>query len=362
VLVAGLVPLLTPPQDLANDLLISLGLYTPGYVIFCIWMKMRRKRRAENAVVKREMADFDAEAERLEHGSLPDLSNDRVKLSIFIDGHSGASASVGIRQPDQANYGGLMLKGFRTRTAALAAGGVMVLSLGAGVTALTSPANAATPSCGSNCANIFSAQYAATSSVTDPTFVLDVKGQGQKVGTPVILFRASNSDPAEDFTYSQQGTVQEFWEAGLVDSAIALHYGCVTGTSNWEFATCPTGTANDEAYEIEYAPYGTPTGLCVGIATTAGNGTKVSLQPCGESSKTVWIWDTIDQSQVNGFVVAINGSDTNFSEPYALNYPSSGYPTDQPRPQLQTWQVQKFATPADIPNNELWSTVNGVLP
>ena len=32
-----------------------------------------------------------------------------------------------------------------------------------------------------------------------PNFVLDVWRQGAKVGQPIILFRTSNTDPAEDF-------------------------------------------------------------------------------------------------------------------------------------------------------------------
>ena len=43
--------------------------------------------------------------------------------------------------------------------------------------------------------------------------------QGEKVGQPIILFRASNNDPAEDFTISQQGLVSDFFTAGLVSAA-----------------------------------------------------------------------------------------------------------------------------------------------
>ena len=36
-----------------------------------------------------------------------------------------------------------------------------------------------------------------------------------------------------------------------------------------------------------------------------------------------------------GFFPLINGSDTNFSQPFVLTYPKGGYPTDKPRPQLK---------------------------
>ena len=57
---------------------------------------------------------------------------------------------------------------------------------------------------------------------------MDVLRQGAKVGQPIILFRTSNTDPAEDFVPSFQGTTADFFAAGLVSSAVALHYGCTT--------------------------------------------------------------------------------------------------------------------------------------
>ncbi len=41
----------------------------------------------------------------------------------------------------------------------------------------------------------------------------------------------------------------------------------------------------------------------------------------------------------NGYVPLINGSDTNFSQPFVLTYPQSGYPTDLPRPQLLVGKI-----------------------
>ena len=90
---------------------------------------------------------------------------------------------------------------------------------------------------------------------------------------------------------------------------------------------------DDPAFELEYAPYGVDSGLCMGVATTARQGTPVVLEPCGISSKTVWIIDTADSTTItHGYVPLINGSDTNFSHPYVLSYPLNGYPTDMPRP------------------------------
>ena len=73
-------------------------------------------------------------------------------------------------------------------------------------------ASAATPSCGANCVNMYVEEYAGAT-LTAPQFVLDVFQRHIKIGQPVILFRSSNADPAEDWTYADQGTVADFYEA-----------------------------------------------------------------------------------------------------------------------------------------------------
>jgi hypothetical protein len=195
------------------------------------------------------------------------------------------------------------------------------------------PAVAQTPSCGDNCITFFGDEYG-------PSFVLDVLRQGEKVGQPVILFRDSDSDPAEDFTVSDQGTVNDFWNAGLVSDGLNYNYG------------------NEEAYEYEYSPYGVDSGLCVGVGSTAANGTPVALEPCGVSSKTIWVVDDNDTDNGGPVQPLINGSDTNFTHPYVLHYPGSGYPTDMPRPQLNTYMLQQYST-GDIYDNELWFENDG---
>jgi hypothetical protein len=215
-------------------------------------------------------------------------------------------------------------------------------------------ASAATPSCGDTCVNVFSFEFGHHST---PGFVMDVFRQSAKTGNPIILFRTSDTDPAEDFTVSFQGTVADFFAAGLVSAEVDLHYGAGA-----------TGFPNDPAFEFEYAPYGVDSGLCTGVAATAVEGSKVSLQPCGVSSKTVWVVDTGDSTTVTaGYVPLVNGSDTNFSHPFVLTYPSNGYPTDKPRPQLTTTNLTGFSGSFLIPelgtvdDNQLWGADFGVL-
>ena len=87
-------------------------------------------------------------------------------------------------------------------------------------------------------------------------------------------------------------------------------------------------------------------GLCVGVPSKAAQDTFVSLQPCGVSSKTVWVVDcdnSTGHSFTDTYVPLINGSNTNFSNPYVLTYPQNSYPTDMPRPQLTTQTLQTFS-------------------
>jgi hypothetical protein len=44
-----------------------------------------------------------------------------------------------------------------------------------------------------------------------------------------------------------------------------------------------------------------------------------------------------------------------------LDYPANSYPTDSPRPQLQTWNLLKFAN-GTVHDNQLFSANFGVLP
>ena len=252
----------------------------------------------------------------------------------------------------------------------LAAAATLTLVGGVGLAgALTAgPAGAATPSCGPGCVDIFSWQFG---DFTHPAFVVDTFRQGEKQGQPIILFRESNADPAEDFAAEFNGTTADFYAAGLVSSELALHYGCqgsipVAGVQ----IPCAPGSANTVAFEIEYSPYGVASGLCVGVASTAFQGEGVTLQPCGVSSKTVWVVDTNDQRVITAAgLPLINGSDTNFSHPYVLTYPASDYPTDKPRPQLTVDELTGFTQPGgifpvigSIDSSQLWSAILGVLP
>jgi hypothetical protein len=242
-----------------------------------------------------------------------------------------------------------------------AAAATLTLVGGVGSVAALS-AGAATPSCGHDCIDIFSREFGTHQ---QPNYVLDVLRQGAKVGQPVILFRISNSDPAEDFTVSFQGLTSEFNAAGLV----SMPWRCIMAAQPVISArtAAPRGV-DDPAFEVEYAPYGVDSGLCVGVAKTAFQNEGVTLQPCGVTANTVWILDPGDSlATINhDYVPVINGSDTNFSHPFVMTYPKNGHPTDTPRPQVFVQNLTGFSHgPGDpigsVQDNQLWGADWGVL-
>ena len=249
-----------------------------------------------------------------------------------------------------------------------------------GLTAGT--ASAATPSCGTTCVNTYPEEYSGTSN-SAPQNVLDVFRQGDKVGQPIILFRSANFDPAEDWTYTDQDPASDFYAAGLLSSALALHYGCITGTIVTGQIQCAAGGVDDNAFQIQYAPFGVDSGLCLGVAATPAAGEGVTLQPCGVSAKTTWIQDTYSNDgspstpspgPIPTYWAAINGAGTDFSNPLVLTYPSDANPVDKPRAQLVLEQLAQFSngvTPSPSPttgsnvtddSNQLWTAFEGVLP
>jgi len=138
----------------------------------------------------------------------------------------------------------------KSKAAAAAATLTLVGGLGMAGALTAGTASAATPSAGPSAIDVFSKQFGTHRS---PNFVVDVLRQGEKTGQPIILFRTANFDPAEDWTVSFQGTTADFFAAGLVGAAVALHYGCIATVN---FPDCygidtPGFAVNDPAFEIE---------------------------------------------------------------------------------------------------------------
>jgi hypothetical protein len=205
-------------------------------------------------------------------------------------------------------------------------------------------AAAATRPCGLRCIDFFSRQ---AGSYRHPNLVLAVQRQAAKAGQPIVLSRASRLDPREDFVISFRARVQDFYKAGLVTRWLARHY------------------PREAAYEIEYAPLGVASGLCIGTPATAVNGTPVSLQPCGVSARTVWVVDlpdSIGPRTSRPYAPLINGSQTGSPGLYLLTYPRSPRQAGMPPGQLVTRPLQRSSRHGRVENRQQWGAGYGALP
>ena len=227
--------------------------------------------------------------------------------------------------------------------AKLTAGAATFVMVGGGLgMAGTLTASAATPSCGSHCVSLYTQKYG-------QHYFVDVYQGRAAAGQESILFQGSNSDPALDFTYAFEGTVNGFYHNyGLVTAAFAHTYG------------------GDTAFEFQYSPYGLGSNFCLstwpGVAPQPGY--KVRLEPCGKYSNTLWVADAQnrvrDRHSAGGSdVPLINGATNSFSNPVVLNYPA-GNPTDMPRPVLNV-QPEKQYSNGTVFDNQEWGFKLGEL-
>ena len=194
--------------------------------------------------------------------------------------------------------------------------------------------------------------------------MVDVLRQGAKVGQPIILFRTSNSDPARRLrpspsrarrpTSSRPAWCPPRWPA------LRLHRRLLPTAREFPL--------NDPAFELEYAPFGVDSGLCMGVAATAvpeRGRHACSRVACPPRPSGSWTADS-HTTRSGAYVPLINGSNTNFSHPFVLTYPNNGFPTDKPRPQLLVRNLTGFSHGigtliGSVDNNQLWSADFGVL-
>jgi hypothetical protein len=186
-------------------------------------------------------------------------------------------------------------------------------------------ANAATAKCGSACVDFYSRAFGSS-------FVLDtLKGPGRLA----VLARASRARTGEDFTVSALGQVRDLARAGLVSGGLSARYGTLS------------------AYEIQYTPGRSPSDRCLGVTGTPAAGTPVTLEPCGVTAKTVWIFDP------SGAYFALISAATNqdYNHPFALTALVPGFP-------LFTAPLAAGVpgVPARVLAHQLWNARQGVLP
>jgi len=216
--------------------------------------------------------------------------------------------------------------GSKVITAALA------LSVVTGVSAAgTLAANGATTKCGGLCTDLFSA---ALGTAKHPGYLLNVVDQAKQAGQPVNLAASTYTNPGEDFVLSAQGLVSDFYKAGLISGGLDSLY------------------ANLEVIEIQYGPKAKPSGLCVGVGTTPGVDTPVTLQQCGMTVTTTWIIDPVTTSS-GTYDELINGATaSNFKHPYVLTAGSPG----------QQLVTATLAGGDPALTHQLWGSIQGAIP
>ena len=221
----------------------------------------------------------------------------------------------------------------KKKVGAIAAALVTVCGMSA---AAAIPASAATPACGQYCIGVFSSELG---TYAQPNFVEHVFGGVATVGTETGLTAVSSTDASEDFMNPHQGHVADYYNLGLVSADVEQHY------------------ANLGAAQLEYAPFGQPTGLCVGVPSSPYSGEALSLQPCTVPGRTVWIIGTATSA---GFFPIISGGTTDFVHPFAMTYPRH-VDTDTMLPPIRLFHLQ-FRGPAHaVPDTQLWGVKLGVL-
>jgi hypothetical protein len=202
----------------------------------------------------------------------------------------------------------------------------VIAGVGAGGT-LT--ANAATPKCGASCSDFYSRAFGTA-------FVFSVPNKVGHLGQPAILARANRASRGEDFAVDNLGTVHDFYHAGLLSRGLNALYSRLF------------------VYEIDYAPGGSLSGLCLGTARTPGAGTRVTLEPCGVTVKTVWIFAPEKKSTRTYYALISAATSRNFHHPYSLTALAPGVP-------LVTAPLAASTTrPAFA--RQLWNAKRGVLP
>lgn len=217
---------------------------------------------------------------------------------------------------------------------ALAAMAASVITVG------TLSASAATPECGERCLSIFSRELG---TYDRPNVVEAVLDGVARVGQPVILKKANSSDPSQDLVGDLR-QVSDWYTAGMVSAAVNSRYGSLF------------------AAQIEYAPFGAETELCVGLAQTAFQGQGLTLQPCTAPGRTIWIVDTADSpTTAPAWFPIVNGSTRDFSRPFAMAYPRDQRATDQRLQQIEIRRLQ-FRSGDTLPDSQLWGAHMGVLP
>jgi hypothetical protein len=91
------------------------------------------------------------------------------------------------------------------------------------------------------------------------------------VGARLSLAYANDNNPGQDWRVTTQDTVSYLYHLGWISSAYMVHYPF------------------NLAFEVMWTPYGVESNLCRGVSLNAFQGELVTLEPCGDFPRTLWI-------------------------------------------------------------------------
>lgn len=209
--------------------------------------------------------------------------------------------------------------------------------IGGAVVAETVPAGAATAACGEHCIEVYSTLFGSES---NPKFVETVFHGVAKAGQPTILAPYSATGSAADLIPNLSST-SGLYAKGLVTAAVNAKYGPL------------------HALQLQYAPNGKPTGLCVGLKKAAYPNEGLSLLSCSVPTLTVFIIDTPDApaaaAQKHFPIVVASTSD--FVHPYAMTFLGGKAPNQQPFPVIRVDKL--VGNPTQVPARQLWGSIVG---
>jgi hypothetical protein len=210
-----------------------------------------------------------------------------------------------------------MKKTFTGLAIALAASGLMTTAVAA---------NAASTACGTTCMTLSSEQFGSSYVVAAVTGRISIRN-----APPGVALAAAGPYQSEDFKAEYIAPVSLLYSYGIVAAAV---------DQSWP---------NAIGYEYQYAPGGEESGLCLGTAGTAAEGTAVTLQECGVSGQTVWV--AIGSGE---FTPLVNGTDSRSFEPYVLTAGTDNGP-------LTVEEYFAIIIRGTSQDNKLWRAIDGVI-
>lgn len=223
------------------------------------------------------------------------------------------------------------MSGMRKAVAGLAglviAGGACLVGIA------TAPvAGAASTACGRTCLSLYNQKFG-TADVSAVSGQTSIPGQPATVNE-VVKLEAAAPSTTEDWERAFEGTVNDWFNAGLINATLDEQYG------------------PDQTFEFQYTPGNVSTGLCLGVTSTPVQGANATLQPCGVSPKTLWIDDTADAS--GGYAPFVNGAGTQYPAPFVLAASKAGG-------NLKT-RALRINKKGVIAKAQMWQLISGVLP